>query len=231
LTRAYLAGVTYELRVGEIGGVEIGGDFMDAKRHWEKVYKAKAPEAVSWYLPHLETSLGLIERAGAGRGAAIIDVGGGESTLIDDLLLRGYGDVTVLDISQTAIDVNKARLGAAAERVRWLVADITEIELAENSYDLWHDRAVFHFLTAAERRVAYVRQVARSVKRGGHVIVSTFGAQGPMTCSGLDVMRYDAESLHGEFGGRFRLVESSKELHRTPFGTTQQFLYCYCRVE
>jgi 2-polyprenyl-3-methyl-5-hydroxy-6-metoxy-1,4-benzoquinol methylase len=204
---------------------------MDTKRHWEKVYKAKAPEAVSWYLPHLETSLGLIERAGAGREAAIIDVGGGESTLIDDLLLRGYGDVTVLDISQTAIDVNKARLGAAAGRVRWLVADITEIELAPNSYDVWHDRAVFHFLTAPERRVAYVRQVARSVKPGGHVIVSTFGAQGPERCSGLDVMRYDAESLHGEFGVRFRLVESSKELHRTPFGTTQQFLYCYCRVE
>jgi SAM-dependent methyltransferase len=115
--------------------------------------------------------------------------------------------------------------------VRWLVADITEIELAPNSYDVWHDRAVFHFLTAAERRVAYVRQVARSVKPGGHVIVSTFGAQGPEKCSGLDVMRYDAESLHGEFGVRFRLVESSKELHRTPFGTTQQFLYCYCRVE
>jgi SAM-dependent methyltransferase len=226
-----LAGVTYELRVGEIGGVEFGGDFMYAKRHWERVYKAKAPDAVSWYLPHLETSLGLIERAGAGRAAAIIDVGGGESTLIDDLLLRGYGDVTVLDISQTAIDVNKARLGAAAGRVRWLVADITEIELAPNSYDVWHDRAVFHFLTAPERRVAYVRQVARSVKPGGHVIVSTFGAQGPEKCSGLDVMRYDAESLHGEFGGRFRLVESSKELHRTPFGTTQQFLYCYCRVE
>jgi 2-polyprenyl-3-methyl-5-hydroxy-6-metoxy-1,4-benzoquinol methylase len=204
---------------------------MDTKTHWEKVYKEKAPDAVSWCRPHLETSLGLIERAAKARSAAIVDVGGGESTLIDDLLLRGYNNLTVLDISQTAIDVNKKRLGLAAAQVRWLVADITEIELPPSSYDLWHDRAVFHFLTAPERRLAYVRQVARSVKPGGHVIVSTFGSQGPMKCSGLEVMRYDAESLHGEFGARFRLVESSKELHRTPFGTTQQFLYCYCRVE
>jgi 2-polyprenyl-3-methyl-5-hydroxy-6-metoxy-1,4-benzoquinol methylase len=207
------------------------GPFMDTKAHWEKVYEAKAPEAVSWYRPHLETSLGLIERAANACSAAIIDVGGGESTLIDDLLLRGYNDLTVLDISRTAIDTNKRRLGLAAEQVRWLVADITEIELQPGFYDLWHDRAVFHFLTAPAQRTAYIRQVARSVKPGGHVIVSTFGSQGPMTCSGLDVMRYDAESLHGEFGTRFRLVESSKELHRTPLGTTQQFLYCYCRVE
>jgi 2-polyprenyl-3-methyl-5-hydroxy-6-metoxy-1,4-benzoquinol methylase len=207
------------------------GASMDTKTHWERVYKEKAPDAVSWYRPHLETSLGLIERAAAGRSAAIIDVGGGESTLIDDLLLRGYNNLTVLDISQTAIDVNKKRLGLVAEQVRWLVADITEIELQPRSYDLWHDRAVFHFLTAPEQRTAYIRQVARSVKPGGHVIVSTFGSKGPMTCSGLDVRRYDSESLHDEFGARFRLVESSKELHRTPFGTTQQFLYCYCRVE
>lgn len=204
---------------------------MDMKTHWEKVYKEKAPESVSWYRPHLETSLGLIERATKEHSSAIIDVGGGESTLIDDLLLRGYKNLTVLDISPTAIDVNKKRLGTAAEQVHWLVADISEIDLPPASYDLWHDRAVFHFLTAPERRIAYVRQVARSVKPGGHVIVSTFGSQGPMKCSGLEVMRYEADTLHGEFGPRFRLVESSKEVHRTPFGTTQQFLYCYCRVE
>jgi SAM-dependent methyltransferase len=122
-------------------------------------------------------------------------------------------------------------LGSAAEQVRWLVADITEIELDPSVYDLWHDRAVFHFLTARERRIAYIQQVARTVKPGGHVIVSTFGPEGPAKCSGLEVMRYDAESLHGEFGARFRLVESSKELHEPPFGTTQQFLYCYCRME
>ncbi len=204
---------------------------MDARTHWEKVYTTKAPNAVSWYRPHLETSLALIERAVHTRAASIIDVGGGESTLVDDLLLRGYKSITVLDVSQTAIDLTKSRLGSAAEQVRWLVADITEIELEPSVYDLWHDRAVFHFLTAPQHRMAYVRQVAGAVKPGGHVIVSTFGPEGPAKCSGLDVMRYDAESLHGEFGGRFRLVESSKELHHTPFGTTQQFLYCYCRME
>jgi len=161
---------------------------------------------------------------------SLIDVGGGESTLVDDLLLRGYGNITVLDVSQTAIDVTKRRLGLAAEQVRWLVGDITKIELDEGAYDVWHDRAVFHFLTAPEQRIAYVRQVARSVRPGGHIIVSTFGPEGPTKCSGLEVMRYDAGSLHREFGERFHLVESSKEVHHTPFGTMQQFLYCYCRV-
>lgn len=203
---------------------------MDTKTHWEKVYTTKAPDAVSWYRPHLETSLALIERAADGRSASIIDVGGGESTLVDDLLLRGYKNITVLDVSQAAIDLTKSRLGSAAKQVRWLVADITEIELEPRAYDLWHDRAVFHFLTVEEQRIAYVRQVAHSVKPCGHVIVSTFGPEGPTKCSGLEVMRYGAESLHDEFGARFRLIESSKEFHQTPLGTTQQFLYCYCRI-
>lgn len=204
---------------------------MDAKTHWEKVYTTKEPEEVSWYRQHLETSLALVERAAHSHSASIIDIGAGESTLVDDLLLRGYTNLTVLDVSQTAIDVTKKRLGSAAERVRWLVGDIVETELEPHAYDLWHDRAVFHFLTTPEQRVAYVRQVTRAVKPGGHVIVSTFGPEGPTKCSGLEVVRYDAESLHGEFGERFRLMESSKELHQTPFGTTQQFLYCYCRLE
>jgi SAM-dependent methyltransferase len=204
---------------------------VDVKTHWEKVYKTKGPESVSWYRAHLETSLALIERAAAARSACIIDIGGGESTFVDDLLLRGYKNLTVLDVSRTAIEVTKNRLGPAAEQVRWLTGDIAEIELEPRAYDLWHDRAVFHFLTTPEQRAAYVRQVSRAVKPGGHVIVSTFGPEGPTKCSGLEVMRYDAESLHGEFGGRFRLVESSKELHQTPLGTTQQFLYCYCRLD
>jgi 2-polyprenyl-3-methyl-5-hydroxy-6-metoxy-1,4-benzoquinol methylase len=204
---------------------------VDIKTHWEKIYRTKPPESVSWYAAHLETSLALIDRASPARTASIIDIGGGESTLVDDLLLRGYKNLTVLDISQTAIEVTKKRLGPAADRVHWLAADIAEVELEAHAYDLWHDRAVFHFLTEPERRVNYVRQVARAVKPGGHVIVSTFGPEGPTKCSGLEVLCYDAESLHGEFGGRFRLVESSKELHQTPFGTKQQFLYCYCRLE
>lgn len=204
---------------------------MDAKTHWEKVYTTKAPTAVSWYRAHLEASLALIERAVDARSASIIDVGGGESTLVDDLLLRGYKNISVLDISQAAVDLTKRRLGSAAEQVHWLVGDITKIELESLAYDLWHDRAVFHFLTTREQRIAYIRQVARSVKPGGHIIVSTFGTEGPTKCSGLEVMRYDADSLHSEFGQRFRLIESSKEMHHTPFGTTQQFVYCYCRFD
>ena len=204
---------------------------MDSKTHWDKVYSTKAPDAVSWYRRHLETSLAQIERAVPVHSAPIIDVGGGESTLVDDLLLRGYTNITVLDISRAAIDVTKSRLGSAANHVKWIVADIAEVELEPRAYDLWHDRAVFHFLTALEQRAAYVRQVARSVRPGGHVSVSTFGPEGPVKCSGLEVMRYDAESLHREFGVRFRPVESFTELHRTPSETTQQFLYCYCRID
>src|SRR5438477_6965106 len=204
---------------------------MDVQTHWEKIYTEKAPDAVSWYRPHLEISLALIQQAVGGCSASVIDVGGGESTLVDDLLARRYENITVLDISQTAIDANRKRIGKASERVQWLVADITKAELAPSTYDVWHDRAVFHFLTARSDRVAYVRQVARAVKPGGYVLVSTFGPEGPTKCSGLDVVRYDTESLHGEFGVHFRLLGSSKELHRTPFGTVQQFLYCLCRLE
>jgi 2-polyprenyl-3-methyl-5-hydroxy-6-metoxy-1,4-benzoquinol methylase len=204
---------------------------VDTKTHWEKVYTTKQPEAVSWYRAHLETSLALIERAAHSGSASIIDIGAGESTLVDDLVARGYEHISVLDVSQTALDVTKKRLGPLAEQINWIVADITQVELEPSAYDVWHDRAVFHFLTSTDQRDAYVRNVGRSVRPGGYVVVSTFGPEGPTKCSGLEVSRYDAESLHGEFGPRFHLMESSKELHQTPFGTMQQFLYCYCRVE
>lgn len=204
---------------------------MDEQLYWDTIYKTKAPDAVSWYRSHLEKSLELIERTAGARSATIIDVGGGEATLVDDLLAHGYQNVSVLDISQTAIDVSRQRLGQAADKVTWLVADITQVELPEQHYDVWHDRAVFHFLTHPEQRAAYVRQVARAMKPGGNVIVATFGPEGPKMCSGLEIVRYDAESLHDQFGARFRLVESVTELHQTPFGATQQFLYCYCKVE
>ena len=204
---------------------------MDTQTHWDKIYTEKAPDQVSWYRPHLEESLELIEQAGAGSSASIIDIGAGESTLVDDLLARGYSDLTVLDISHAAIAASRKRLGDATERVRWLVADITQAELEPSAYDVWHDRAVFHFLTAAADRRAYVRQVVRTVRRGGHIIVSAFGPEGPTRCSGLDVVRYDAVSLHAEFGANFRLLSSSRHLHETPFGTTQQFLHCHCIVQ
>jgi len=204
---------------------------MDTQTHWEKIYSEKASDAVSWYRPHLETSLALIERASSDCCASVIDVGGGESTLVDDLLAHGYENITVLDISQTAIDANRNRLGKASERVHWLVADITQVELEPSVYEVWHDRAVFHFLTSPSDRLACVRQVTRTVRPGGNVIISTFGPEGPTKCSRLEVVRYDAESLHQEFGARFRLLDSWKEMHRTPFGTVQQFLYCLCRIE
>jgi 2-polyprenyl-3-methyl-5-hydroxy-6-metoxy-1,4-benzoquinol methylase len=206
------------------------GREMEARSHWDHVYATKAHDLLSWYRPHLETSLLLIERAAGGCSAAIIDVGGGESTLVDDLLARDYPNVTVLDVSQTAIEVTKRRLGQAAQWVKWQCADITQAVLPAHSFDIWHDRAVFHFLTELEQRTAYVQSVASAVKPGGHVIVGTFGPAGPTRCSGLDVIRYDAPSLHGAFGRRFRLVENSSELHETPFGTIQEFLYCWCTV-
>ena len=204
---------------------------MTTKAHWENVYQTKAEDEVSWYRPHLETSLRLIEVAAPDRDSAVIDVGGGEATLVDDLVSRGYTDVTVLDISQAAIEVAKDRLGFAAAPVHWIAGDITSVELEAARYDLWHDRAVFHFLTSADDRAAYVRQVARAVRLGGHVIVATFGLDGPEKCSGLDVVRYDAENLHSEFGPKFRLLDSVTEVHETPWGTPQQFMYCFCRVE
>lgn len=204
---------------------------MTTKAHWEQVYQTRAVDEVSWYRPHLEVSLRLIEHAKPDIGSAVIDVGGGEATLVDDLVARGYSDVTVLDISAAAIDVAKGRLGAAAASVHWITGDITTVELEAARYDVWHDRAVFHFLTSPDDRAAYVRQVARAVRPGGHVIVATFGLEGPEKCSGLDVVRYDAEHLHGEFGPRFRLLDSVTELHETPWGTPQQFMYCLCRVE
>lgn len=204
---------------------------MNTEKHWEHIYRSKAPNAVSWYRQHLETSLALIQKVAPQRSASIIDVGAGEATLVDDLLAAGYQNATVLDVSQTAIEVTKSRLGARAEQVHWIVADILTCDFASNAYDIWHDRAVFHFLTANEQRAAYVRQVARAVKPGGHVLVGTFGPDGPKTCSGLDVVRYDPESLHAEFGVRFQMMDSVKEMHDTPFGTTQQFLYCLCRIK
>jgi len=204
---------------------------MGARNHWDGVYRSKAPDKVSWYRPHLERSLELIEGAAPGRDAAIIDVGGGESTLADDLLARGYRSVAVLDVSRVAIDAARARLGRRAREVQWMVADVLQAVLPRAAYDVWHDRAVFHFLTGAAERAAYVRQAARAVKPGGHVIVATFGPEGPATCSGLEVVRYDAQALHDEFDGRFRLLSSDTELHRTPAGAEQQFLYCLCRVE
>jgi ubiquinone/menaquinone biosynthesis C-methylase UbiE len=147
---------------------------------------------------------------------------------VDDLLTLDYGDVTVMDLSAAALAAAQSRLGARAERVKWRVADVTSVTLDEASVDVWHDRAVFHFLTTADQRAAYVRTLLHAVKPGGHVIVATFAEDGPDKCSGLPVMRYSATALHAEFGSAFTLVTQERESHETPFGTVQQFTYCYC---
>lgn len=201
------------------------------KKHWDNVYTTRAPEAVSWYAPHLSVSLQYIARTGAPREAAIVDVGGGEATLVDDLLDAGYRRVSVLDISEKALAVCRQRLAGRAEGVTWVAADVLEHCFRPRSVDVWHDRAVFHFLTDARQRQRYVAQVLRALRPGGHAIVGTFGPEGPMQCSGLPVARYSPNELHSEFGAPFRLIDHNTTLHTTPWGSTQQFVYCYCRLE
>jgi len=202
---------------------------MPSKEHWEHVYSTKSVDAVSWYQAHAELSVQLIKDSGLATTAAIIDIGGGASMLVDDLLERDYGNLTVLDLSASALAAAGNRLGERAGRVHWKLADITRDELLGDAYDLWHDRAVFHFLTAPEDRQAYLRSVLRSLKPGGHVMISTFAEDGPGQCSGLPVMRYSADGLHREFGGSFTLVRHGRELHHTPFATIQPFTWCHFR--
>lgn len=203
---------------------------MHTSDHWENVYRNKSFDAVSWYAPHLGESLRLIQELCPDATASIIDIGGGESTLVDDLLHRQYVDVSVLDISSTAIDFTRQRLGPLAQEVTWHVGDITQHDFGGQQFDLWHDRAVFHFLTDPAARQAYVELVRRSVKPGGYVLMATFGPDGPLQCSGLDVVRYDDQSLHHEFGEGFQMMGSQLAEHNTPMGTLQQFLYCWCRA-
>ncbi len=202
---------------------------MDRKQHWDQVYKTKPSDTVSWFQEHAYQSLRLIHNAGSGLDAAIIDVGGGASKLVDDLVMEGYTDLTVLDLSSTAISVAKRRLGKRAKAVNWVVGDVTCAEFPIHRFDIWHDRAVFHFLTSSDERHAYVDCVMRSVRPGGHVIIATFAEDGPEKCSGLPVMRYKPETLHAEFGAAFLLVRHEKEAHHTPSGAIQKFVYCYCR--
>ncbi len=202
---------------------------MGDKSHWEKIYTTKAFDQVSWYQMQPKESLDLIRRTGVNKIAQIIDVGAGASTLVDYLLEDGYKHLTVLDISPSALNRAKTRLGSRAEDVTWIEDDITQHPLPLSYYDVWHDRAVFHFLTDKEDRRKYVAVVKRSLKPGGHIIVASFAPDGPSQCSGLEVMRYSPNSLHYEFGDDFELLGSRNETHQTPFNTQQTFIYCYCR--
>ncbi|PVX82953.1 class I SAM-dependent methyltransferase [Paraburkholderia unamae] len=202
---------------------------MQSRDHWNRVYTTKTPASVSWFQEHARQSMALIQESGVPKEAGIIDVGGGASTLVDDLVAQCYRDITVLDLSDAALAAARARLGESASRVSWIAGDITQVELPVNAYDVWHDRAVFHFLTSQEDREAYVRAVLRAVKPGGIVIVATFAEDGPDHCSGLPVMRYNADALHAEFGAPFTLLKQEREEHHTPAGATQKFIYCMCR--
>lgn len=192
--------------------------------HWNRVYSTKSPTEVSWFESEPRVSLQLIASV-ASAASSVIDVGGGASRLVDGLLDAGYEQVAVLDVSAVALANAKARLGDRASRVRWIVSDILQCN-ALGQFDLWHDRAVFHFLTDALDRRKYVELAARSIRPGGHLIVGTFALEGPEKCSGLSVCRYDATSLAAEMGPRFQLLNHLSHTHLTPAEKQQQFIFC-----
>ena len=199
---------------------------MDRAEHWNKVYTEKADTDLSWYQNMPTLSLTMLDRLGLGRDAAVIDVGGGgPSALAGELLDRGFTDLSVLDISAAALERCRQRLADRAGRVTWLEADITRFN-PPRQYDLWHDRAVFHFLTDPEDRDAYVAAISRALKPGGHAIIATFAPDGPPKCSGLDVVRWGPTALAETLGGGFSLVECFRETHQTPWGKPQAFVYC-----
>lgn len=196
----------------------------NAKEHWETVYQTKKPDEVSWYQKKPQTALNLIAELNVDKNSAIIDFGAGDSLLVDNLLALGFKNITVLDISPTAINKAKKRVGDKSAGVKWVVSDLREFK-TEDRYDLWHDRAVLHFLTREEDINAYVELVRRLVKPNGHLIVSTFSLNGPQKCSGLDVKQYSEDSMKNLFHD-FKHIKSFEEKHVTPFGTVQNFIYC-----
>lgn len=202
---------------------------MDRKAHWEQVYRTKDPTSVSWYQPEAALSAQLIEQVAPDRTTPIIDVGAGASVLVDHLLDAGYLDLTVADIAGAALELSRARLGGRARGVQWLEADILQAPLPLARYTVWHDRAVFHFLTDPAERAAYRNQVERALAPGGFLLLATFADDGPQRCSGLDVVRYSPELLLAEFGEEFRAVEAHREAHHTPAGSVQHFTYLLCQ--
>jgi SAM-dependent methyltransferase len=192
--------------------------------HWQNVYATRSEKEVSWFQENPAPSLELIAATGLSHKAAIIDVGGGTSRLADRLLDQGFRRLTILDLSANALAKAKARLGPRAEGIDWIAADVTAWE-PSTTYDLWHDRAAFHFLTEPADRDAYIARLSRALRPGGHAIIATFAADGPERCSGLPIVRYDPEELARTLGGGFKLVESRRHDHLTPGGNTQRFQF------
>lgn len=202
---------------------------MDRQRHWEAVYRDRRPEDLSWFQPHSETSMDLIESWLPHRDAPILDVGGGASGLADDLLRDGYHDVTVLDVSPSALALVRERLGPDRAGLSLVAGDVLLSDLPPASVALWHDRAVFHFLTNPSDRHRYLSRLRGCLSPGGLALVATFAEDGPTRCSGLDVVRYSVSGLDAVFGPEFHLLESRREEHRTPGGAVQPFNYCLWR--
>lgn len=197
---------------------------MNLRAHWDYLYQAKGAEHVSWYQRRPALALALIAASGIAKDAGVIDVGGGASTLVDFLLDDGYTRLAVLDLSGIAIRCARARLGVRAAEVEWFEADVTSFE-PPHRFGLWHDRAVFHFLTESADRQAYLATLRRALQPGGAVVIATFALDGPSKCSGLDVVRYDEQSILAEFGADFRLHEVRRETHVTPQQSEQRFIY------
>jgi len=204
---------------------------MDRLTHWEQVYRTKEPDQVSWFQADARLSREMIVGAVPDRTASIIDIGAGASTLADGLLGAGYRHLTVMDLSSAALELAKVRLGPLASSVTWQTADVLTAALPAQAFDVWHDRAVFHFLTDPVDRTRYVAQVCHAVRPGGIVLVATFAEDGPLRCSGLEVARYSAAELHAQFGPAFTVLTSDRELHTTPSGATQSFTYCVLQLE
>jgi 2-polyprenyl-3-methyl-5-hydroxy-6-metoxy-1,4-benzoquinol methylase len=194
--------------------------------HWADVYERKAPEEVSWYEEQPTRSLDLVRTSGVARDAPIIDVGGGTSALAAALVAEGYSDVTVADISPSAIDRAEKRAGSLADRINFVLADVRDHDF-DRPVEIWHDRAVYHFMVTEDDRDGYLSTLRKTLRPGGHLLVATFGLEGPEQCSGLPTCRYDAPTLAAALGGGFSEVASGIEVHRTPGGTPQQFLFAH----
>jgi SAM-dependent methyltransferase len=204
---------------------------MNKSDFWNNVYKSKDIDAVSWYADRLDTSLELIEKNCVQKENTIIDIGSGRSSLAYDLYNLGYNNLTLLDISEEAISQTLNRLGKLPVSIKTIIGNISKITTQENLYGLWHDRAVFHFLTEESQRNKYVQNLKRSLKKNGIAIIATFGPDGPDKCSGLNTMKYDKTTLHAELGDDFQILGSKIDYHQTPFNTSQQFIYCWFKLK